>query len=497
MALSLGLYMACQSETKPVSKAQAEQLAKIHCASCHQYPEPELLNKASWNEHILPRMGYMMGVLPEDSIGPNYIEQAARKVAFQNPMLFRKSTSLSKAEWKAIRNFYVEQAPANPIEAPKKEVTNALPLFEVNIPALRLSPPSTTMVKMMDNRLFIGDANTKRMYQFDQNMELQNAANLREGLVDLVETPSSFLATLMGSFSPTDAGTGMLLSLPKTPQGRVQVILDSLRRPVHSNFADLNDNQRMDIITCEFAKWTGCLSWWENTPSGEMKQHLLRNMPGAIKAYVYDFNKDSRPDIAALFGQGDEGIFIYYNQGNGQFKEEKVLSFPASYGSSYFNLLDFNQDGHVDIVYTAGDNADYPPPVKAYHGIYVFLNDGNNQFEQHFFYPMYGAYGAIPADFDLDGDIDMAAISFFPDYQNDGQSFLYLENQGDLNFKAFTFPEVNKGRWIVMDAGDPDQDGDLDLVLGSLAFEVVPANGLVQQWTKDGIPFIYLENKSR
>ena len=45
-----------------------------------------------------------------------------------------------------------------------------------------------------------------------------------------------------------------------------------------------------------------------------------------------------------------------------------------------------------------------------------------------------------------------------------------------------------------MDVGDYDSDGDTDLIMGSLAFEVIPDNGLVKKWVEKGIPFIVLEN---
>ncbi len=251
----------------------------------------------------------------------------------------------------------------------------------------------------------------------------------------------------------------------------------------------------MDVVTCEFAKWTGKLSWWKNLGNGNFERTILRNKPGAVKAYIKDWNNDGKNDIIALFGQGDEGIFIYYNQGDGKFSEEAVLHFPPSYGSTFFNLYDFNNDGFDDIIYTAGDNADFPPILKHYHGIYIYLNDGQNHFTQDKFLQLNGAYGAIPADYDGDGDIDIAAISFFPDYQNQpDESFVYYENDGTGNYTLSTIDNPTMGRWIVMDAGDYDGDGDKDIILGSLAFEVIPDNGLVEKWVKDGIPFILLEN---
>ena len=496
----IGSTWSCSNTTNDTQEKElsGEALAKIHCASCHKYPEPDLLDKKSWKSHILPRMGFMMGVLPEDSIGPGFIEGHARTVAFKNPSLFRSESNLTEEEWKSIQYFYLQNAPKEPIRIPEREVLPASSVFEVKSPSIQLSPPSTTMVQFASDGLYVGDAHTNRLYQFDQNLQLQNMANIKEAVVSMQDVGSSLLLTIMGSFSPTDKASGLLLSLPKTPEGTVEIVLDSLRRPVHSGFADFNQDRYLDIITCEFGKWTGKLSWWENQEGGAFKQHILRNMPGAIKAYVHDFNQDEAPDIIALFGQGDEGVFIYYNDGQGNFEEKRVLQFPPSYGSSFFEMVDYNDDGYLDIIHTSGDNADFPPIVKAYHGIRIFLNDGDNQFEEHLFYPMYGAYGAKVADFDLDGDKDIAAISFFPDFANEKDGgFHFLENLGKDEFLPHTFSGVENGRWIVMDAGDSDQDGDIDLVLGALAFEVIPKIGLVEHWTEKGLPFVVLENKTK
>ena len=163
-------------------------------------------------------------------------------------------------------------------------------------------------------------------------------------------------------------------------------------------------------------------------------------------------------------------------------------------------LVDFNSDGFDDIIYVCGDNADKTPILKDYHGIYIFLNDGGLNFKQSYFYPLNGAYKAIPRDYDLDGDLDIAAISFFPDYMGSPEeSFVYLENKGDMKFEDYSFPESIKGRWIVMDAEDMDADGDIDLALGSFVYflPLGDTTGLGQKWLSSGPSIIVLENTTK
>lgn len=487
------LFWQCDTN---VEKMDGAALAKIHCSSCHLFPEPDALDRRSWQEYILPRMGYMLGVLPTDSIEGGFIETAAKQEAFNNPLLFRKNPTLSKKEWTAIQQYYLKNSPVElPVAEQIKYQKTDEGLFDIKFPDIYLSPPSTTYIEIKNQEIVYGDAHSRKLYFSDNKLSLKSAANAGEVPVWVNETDQAYLVTSMGAFSPTDYPVGKIIYLPKEKEGSPFILIDSLKRPVHTSISDLNQDGLFDIVTCEFAKWTGSLSWWKNNGKGHFKKSVLRNMPGAIKAYARDMNNDQLMDIVALFGQGDEGIFIYYNQGNGDFKEERVLRFPPSYGSSFFNVFDYDKDGHLDFIYTNGDNADFPPITKPYHGIRIFKNNGQQEFDEIFFQPMPGAYQAIPNDYDQDGDWDIVAISFFPDFEEkNNSSILYLENSGELNMNIHRLPYADKGRWIVMDDGDFDNDGDIDLAIGSLAFEVLPATGIVKQWTKDGIPFILLEN---
>jgi hypothetical protein len=202
--------------------------------------------------------------------------------------------------------------------------------------------------------------------------------------------------------------------------------------------------------------------------------------------------------------QGDEGIDIYYNRGDGRFNRERILRFPAVYGSVFFEITDFNHDGHWDIVYVNGDNGDYSPVLKPYHGVRLFLNNGKNEFTEDYFYPIHGAYKALVRDFDSDGDFDIAVVAFFPDFFNHPEkSFLYLENisrPDTIEFKASTFPEAGMGRWITMEAADVDSDGDEDIMLGSFTGMDITGDKsrqLIEQYVKESPAFIILKNEAR
>lgn len=214
--------------------------------------------------------------------------------------------------------------------------------------------------------------------------------------------------------------------------------------------------------------------------------------PGARKTIVADLNQDGLPDIVALMTQSREGVYAYLNQGNGDFKQEVWLNFHPVFGGSDFEMADMNADGYLDIVLVNGDNADYSPILKPYQGLRIFLNDDKNRFEEQMFYPMSGASSLLLADFDQDGGLDMAVLSYFPDpSKSPKQNFLYFKNQWQMDFSVHALENPQNNSWLTLGKGDVDENGSMDIILGSFDFK--------SQWAfpmETWRPFAVLKNQS-
>jgi hypothetical protein len=504
-SLFLYLLIACSGDSEDAEKTailpppvyptetaglSGQQLAQTYCQACHLFPEPALLDKKTWENGVLPNMALRLG------IGSPEANPFARMTMMESYLVreagtFADSARISATDWKKIVDYYLSEAPESPLPQDAKDSIQCfLPGFSVRTPAFNQGQvPLTTLTKFdtLHASLLIGDRRGK-LFRMDGHCQVLDSLQLDSPPSNVYFRQDGSVRLLtMGKMDPSDEPLGQLLSLstPELGANSPVTILKELPRPVQYASADLNEDGREDLIVCGFGNYVGRFSWYEQLENQQYREHVLKQLPGARQAIVRDLNSDGLPDLVVLMTQGTEGVFIYYNQGKGRFREEVVLRFPPVYGSSYIELADFNADGAPDILYTNGDNADYSYSLKKYHGVRIFLNDGTNQFRQTWFYPMHGASKALARDFDGDGDLDLAAISFFPDEnQKPYQGFLYFENQGSLQFAAQTFESADQGKWMTMDAADFDQDGDTDIVLGSFLMEWrnrLPANEIVHK----------------
>lgn len=499
-----GLLWNCSNSNKsetytpPVpSNKSGKELATTYCGSCHQFPSPDLLDKATWEKSILPKMSHRLGL--ESDIFKVYGGMNPEELQFLTVAgVFPEKPIIAKEDWAKIIKYYIDNAPEKAIPQAKKEkISIGLSNFSVKkIEGIANKTPYVTFVKFNIAQKSIYAAwrgEQSFLKKYDLSGVLKDSLAVSSPIADVDFSQKNLRVLTLGIMDPNDFRKGSLLEI--TPQKQSKPILEFLQRPVQASFGDLNQDGKEDFVLCNFGNELGKLAWYDGV---NRREHILKELPGARNTFIKDMNGDNLPDIVVLMTQAREGVFIFYNTGHGTFEEKQVLSFPSVYGSSYMDLADFNKDGFLDILYTNGDNADLSISLKSYHGIRIFMNDGKGNFKQSYFYPMFGASKAMAADFDLDGDLDIAAISFFTDpKQKPHEGFLLLDNQGNNQFKVSTFPEANQGKWMVMDVADMDQDGDADILLGSFLRRGMADVEELQMGRKLPPSLIVLENKKR
>ncbi|MCC7297360.1 MAG: VCBS repeat-containing protein [Bacteroidia bacterium] len=451
-----------------------EKFVKEVCSSCHEFVPPESLPRLTWTGLVLPVMAAKMGIFEyEGAELPN-----EKKDPFAPKDYYPSKPLIPYYRFKEIISYFEKKAPETlPSQSRSVNIGEVTPVFRPKLPNLPpTDAPLTTFVSIQPKlkKLILGaGGDHSRIGAFNEKLEPLWVLGLPSApaYVDFT-SGSEWLVTCMGSVMPSNKKEGKLLRLltngSALPSRSIEMLAD-LPRPVQITNLDVDGNGSNDLLVNGFGHLEGKLYWLKN---GDKKsENILKGIPGGLKTMVLDWDGDGKKDILTMFTQGKESISMFHNDGNGKYTEQVLLSFSPVNGSSSFDVLDVNGDGKKDIVYTCGDNADYSIALKPFHGVYIYVNEGNNKFKQTYFYPIHGCYKALMRDYDLDGDLDIVTISFFADYiTQPEEALVYFQNQGGFNFKPLKIDGFDNGRWLTMDAGDLDGDEDEDIVVGNFAY---------------------------
>lgn len=456
------ILFSCQQ----TQEEKEEAIAKKTCGSCHKFPDPSLLDKKTWETGVLPEMSYRLGLGNRFELMTRISEEQFQSALQMNT--YPETPSISQEEWQAIVNYYTRNAPENANTQKKKEPVTVEPFhFQVSeyiTPNDIIAGVTSIKIHPSKPEVWVG-MRTHQTVILDKNLKPGKQIATRSANVSTQFIGARTFLTGIGKMYPNDQKLGTLYEL----QGnKAQVILDSLKRPVDLQVADLNEDGVLDYVLCEYGFEQGQLTWIDGK---NRSIHPLKIQAGARNVVIRDFTGEGKPDLMVLTAQSREGVSMFINKGKGLFIEKPLLQFDAVFGSSYMEVADMNKDGHPDLIVSNGDNADYSFSKKAYHGVHVYLNDGRNNFKESYFFPAYGASKTLARDFDQDGDLDLAMIAFFA--ENDkgkNEGFLYFQNQGNMQFKVSNLGVAEGAHYIVMDAGDVDKDGDIDILLGNYQF---------------------------
>lgn len=492
--LTTVLLLACST----FSPEEPAALHQTYCGTCHQAPAPDRLPKAIWEKKVLPEMGARLGITTP---GYNPYQQNLFEERYHIDQLgvYPDQAAISPARWEQLCRYILRQAPDSLPKIPgpwprgvemSQFQSQPLAVDNKNIPVityLGFQPGSSA--------LWIGDVRGQ-LYQWSPVSGIQSLQSVRTPIMDLTVRQGQSYITEVGKMTPTQTRYGQVTRY--TESGR-KLLATELHRPVYTLVQDLNGDGTDELVVCEYGNYTGSMNLFRQAADGYQNVPLF-TQAGVIRVIPADMNGDGKEDLVLLCAQGDEGVHILYQGDDLQFSQrDRVLRFDPVWGSSWFELKDYEGDGDLDLILVNGDNADYSIVPKPYHGLRMYLNDGKNQFVEAFFYPLYGATRVIAQDFDQDGDLDFAVAAFFPDFENSPEeAFVYLENQdaAQFRFRSQTTAAAEQGRWMTMTSGDYDQDGDVDLMLGSFIFSPsqTPA-AFLKQWEANEMDILVLTNQ--
>jgi len=218
---------------------------------------------------------------------------------------------------------------------------------------------------------------------------------------------------------------------------------------------DINNDNYLDIIVTSWIN--DKIEWYENLQNGAYSSATQINdteMLKPVSLASVDFNSDGHMDIVAAASDSNK-IIWYQNDGDGTGFTEQTITGSVN-GAYSVDVADINGDGYDDIISVS--NSD---------GI-VYWHENTKSASVSFKTPvaiatyLTSVYYASGADMDNDGDIDIVTASS----ETNGRIVWYENTGGDNNFTEHNI-STGINNIIRVFPADIDNDGNMDVVMGT------------------------------
>ncbi|TWU34453.1 FG-GAP repeat domain-containing protein [Novipirellula artificiosorum] len=396
-----------------VAKAPTDAVAiTLFCSDCHPFPNPNRFAKDRWQEQVELGFRIYRDSHRTDLTPPDF---DATLAFFRD--LAPEEVQIPIPERNLDTRFDALAIPW-PISDSLSAVSSVVPIDADDLSAgLLLTDMWTGLVAQFElppaseQRAELASIEVKQLARLAHPAHIEPADLDRDGVTD-------FVVADLGTLNPQperqgsvwwlrDDGSGSLKRLPL----RLGLARVAEARPI-----DYDGDGDQDLLIGDFGlHFVGDISVGINTAIEQgmprFEWSVTDPRPGTIALPILDFDQDGRVDYLSLVTQQYEMVELHHQLGDGSYQTKLIHTTgdPAS-GSSSMEVVDFDRDGDLDVLYTNGDTFD-DTFAKPFHEVLWLENEGNFPFKPHLIASMPGCYHATTADFDGDGDLDVAAVA--------------------------------------------------------------------------------------
>jgi hypothetical protein len=396
--------------------ADIEQQVHIFCGKCHVYPPADSFPRKHWRAEV--ERGFHFFDLSGIALVPPKLAHVVRYYEDRAPEDYPPAHIVPASRPLGV---HFDTLTYPPPSGPRPMISH---VSAVKLPApggaTDREPVTLLACDMVGGRILaLRPTDVKPVWR--ELAKVPNPAHAEvldldgDGILDI-------LVANLGSYPPTDTRCGSVVWLRGRPDGTYQsvTLLKDVGRVADVRAADFRGTGKLDLIVGVFGLHAvGEIIFLENRTTDwtrpEFVPTVLDPRHGTIHVPVVDLDGDGRPDFIALIAQEHETVVAYLNQGGGKFRARTLYTAPhPAWGSSGIQLVDMNNDGKLDVLYTNGDILDEPYLWKPYHGVQWLENMGDLKFEHRRIADMYGVHCAVAAPVTGGKLPDVLAVSFLP-----------------------------------------------------------------------------------
>jgi hypothetical protein len=462
-------------EESSIDLAAARKQIEHFCGDCHAVPTPDQFPRVAWPDEIDQgyRFYYATGrtdlkVPPRQVVlqyyqhhAPTRLHLAPLSTGDPGPVQFTRTRLAFPMEQRATAEQY-PPAIAN--------VQWVKPLD---------SMPSLLVCDMHSGIMYETRPDAKAGSVFRIQASIQLGHPCHTSVTDLDGNGQADIVVAdLGSFLPEDHQDGKVVWVRRDSSGQFKsdILLEGVGRVTDVQPADFDADGDLDLIVAEFGwRSTGHIHYLQNLGMQDgipvFQARILDDRHGCIQLPVVDLDQDGDLDFVTVISQEHETVIAFLNRGDGTFRQQVIFAADnPSFGCSGVDVVDLDQDGDPDLVFTNGDMFDLFYVVP-YHAVHWLENQGAGGWKHHQLLQLPGVHRVEAGDLDGDGDLDLVACTLITN-----------RAMGEMKTSRFVslvwLEQVKKGEFIrhnletghcthaTLELADFDGDGDLDVAVG-------------------------------